>query len=97
MREMEASCSLGTFIGLDKAINLMKEVYNLSEYMYREVYCYLQIEASINSLNMRVKQVGSSTYVYRTFAFSGLVLFEYSSYSLALYYFDRAFKTFYDR
>lgn len=65
--------------------------------MNEEVYSYLQIEASINTLNSTVKKLGSFTYVYRTYAFSGLVLFEYGSYSLALYYFDRALKTFYDR
>jgi hypothetical protein len=44
-----------------------------------------------------VKRLGSATFAYRTYAFAGFVLFEYGSYSLALYYFDRALKTFYDR
>ena len=41
--------------------------------------------------------LGSNTFVYRTFAFSGIALFEYGSYSLALYYFDRALKAFHER
>jgi hypothetical protein len=76
---------------------MLKEIYNLSEHMYEEVYSYLQIEASINNLNSIIKKLGSNTYIYRTYAFSGFVLFEYGSYSLSLYYFDRALKTFYDR
>jgi tetratricopeptide (TPR) repeat protein len=41
--------------------------------------------------------LGSSTLIYRAYAFSGFVFYEYGSYSLSLYYFDRAFKCFYDR
>ncbi len=44
-----------------------------------------------------IKRLGSSTLTYRAFAFSGFVFFEYGSYSLSLYYFDRALKSFYDR
>ena len=46
---------------------------------------------------MLVKKLGSSIFTYRTFAFAGFVLFEYGSYSLSLYYFDKALKSFFDR
>jgi hypothetical protein len=65
--------------------------------MHQEVYSYRQVEADIKELHVYVKRLGSSTFTYRAFAFSGFVLLEYGSYSLSLYYFDRALKSFYDR
>lgn len=65
--------------------------------MHQEVYSYRQVEADIKDLHSYVKKLGSNTFTYRAFAFSGFVLFEYGSYSLSLYYFDRALKSFYDR
>lgn len=40
---------------------------------------------------------GSATLGYRVAAFAGFLLFEYGSYSLALYYLDRALKGFSER
>lgn len=51
----------------------------------------------MGELHEVVRQVGSSTLLYRAFAFSAFCFHEYGSYSLALYYFDRTLKCFYDR
>lgn len=65
--------------------------------MNEELFSYRSIETKIRELNEKVKLVGSSTLIYRAFAFSGYCLFEYGSYSLSLYYFDSALKSYYDR
>jgi hypothetical protein len=75
----------------------LQQIFVISERMHDEVYSYRQVEDDIKELHGLIKKLGSATLAYRAFAFSGFALYEYGSYSLALYYFDRALKSFYDR
>ena len=65
--------------------------------MNEEVYSYKAIQQKMEQLHETIKMLGSNTLIYRAFAFSAFCFYEYGSYSLSLYYFDRAFKSFYDR
>jgi hypothetical protein len=51
----------------------------------------------MEKLHETMKMLGSNTLIYRAFAFSAFCFYEYGSYSLSLYYFDRTFKVLYDR
>jgi hypothetical protein len=65
--------------------------------MNEEIYSYKTVEEKMENLHSALKKLGSTTLIYRAFAFSAFCFYEYGSYSLSLYYFDRAFKCLYDR
>ena len=77
--------------------DLLAQTFKICERINDELYSYENVEAYLKMLHSIVKQLGSITLIYRTYAFAGLCLYEYGSYSLALYYFDRALKGYYEK
>ena len=64
----------------------MGELINESFYNYKEV------EVKIKKLNEAVRELKSLSCEFYCYTVSGLMLFEYSSLSLTIFYFDKALK-----
>lgn len=90
--EMIVSCTLGMLDAELSIVSKLSAIFELGEFINENFYNYAKVEKVIKSLNENTKQLQSQSLAFYGFVVSGLVLFEYGSFSLSIFYLDKALK-----
>lgn len=79
----------------DRSVNIhhqLEEIFEIGEIINESFYNYKCVETKIKKLNEAVRELKSISCEFYCYTVSGLILFEYSSLSLTIFYFDKALK-----